>query len=60
MEAKTWQDTVMSDEQLMKLAQVPPEDYNAQPCWWLRANRRVAQAQAEISFKKGMENKGVE
>lgn len=52
MEAK---DIVMNDEQLMKLAQVPPEDYGAPPHWWLRANRRVAKAQAEISFKAGQQ-----
>ena len=51
MEAK---DTVISDKQLMELAQVPPEDYGAPPYWWLKANIRVAQAQAEISFKVGV------
>lgn len=45
------EETIMNDEHLMKLAQVPPEDYSAPPHWWLRANRRVAEAQAEISFK---------
>ena len=48
-----WEETVMSDKELMELAQVPPEDYGAPPHWWLRANRRVVKAQAEISFKLG-------
>ena len=51
MEAK---DTVMKDEEIMKLAQVPPEDFAASPHWWLRANQRVAERQAEISFKAGI------
>ncbi len=42
---------ILSNEELLKLAQVPPEDYGAPPHWWLRANRRVAKAQAEITWK---------
>lgn len=48
------EDTVMSDKQLMELAQVFPEDYGAPPYWWLRVNRRVAKEQASLSFKLGI------
>lgn len=52
MEAK---DRVMSDEQIKMVSQIPPEEYDAEPNWWLRVSRKVAQAQLEVDQHRHLE-----
>jgi len=46
---------ILSDEKLMEIAKVPPEDYGAPPYWWLRANQRVAQASLKDALRQFVE-----
>ena len=50
-----WEKTILSDDKIMESAQVPPEDYGF-PFWWLRANQRVAKAQAKVSYEAGIKD----
>jgi len=36
---------LLSDEEITEANRIPPEEYRAEPNWWLRVSRKVARAQ---------------
>ena len=46
---------LLSDEEITEANRIPPEEYRAEPNWWLRVSRKVAKAQLKKLVKWGNE-----